>query len=141
MKQRIILLIKSLSILLTISIVYLIVYSLSGIGLICPLNALTNLLCPFCGISRMCISLLKLDFESALYFNSACLFLLPIWIFLATYYCISYVKSGSKTMSKWFKVVLYLSFLIMLIFCILRNMINIGLSPHSSIFINNIIWR
>ena len=141
MKKRTILLIKSLSILLTISIVYLIFYSLSGIGLLCPLNALTNLLCPFCGVSRMFMSLLKFDFESAIYFNSACLLLIPIWTFLAIYYCTIYIKSGKQTISNWFKVVLYSTFVIMLIFCVLRNIINIGLSPNSSIIIKNITWR
>ena len=75
LKERIIILTKNLLILLSVCISYYIFHTLTGLGVLCPLNSLTGLLCPLCGVSRMFIALFKLDFKSALYFNGAFLIL------------------------------------------------------------------
>lgn len=141
LRKRVVLLAKVLLILLAVGIVYFTIYTFWGIGILCPLNSLTGLLCPYCGVSRMFISLIKLNFKSALYYNFAFLLLLPIWILIAIFYCREYLISGNKKAKKWIKILIYSSFAIMLIFSILRNTINIGLKPSHSILINNILWR
>ena len=136
MKKRVILLLKSMGILLAVCIVYFILYTTMGIGIVCPINRLTGLLCPLCGVSRMFASLLKFDFESALYFNAAFLLLIPFWLIVFTAYSYEYVQNGRTKAPKWHKIILYTSFAIMLAFGIIRNVINVGLCPTNSIFIN-----
>lgn len=135
MKKRAILLFKGICILLTVCIVYYIFYSITNLGIVCPLNRLTGLLCPLCGASRMFVSLSHFDFRSALYFNGAFLLLLPIWIITSIFYFYEYVKSGRTKAKIWHKIVLFLSIIVMVSFGILRNATDIGLKPTVSIFI------
>lgn len=45
----------------------------------CPVNAIFNIPCPGCGMTRAYLSLLKLDFKAALHYH--CLFPIPIfWV-------------------------------------------------------------
>lgn len=132
MKERIILTLKSFATLLGAGLLYYIFYSITGIGLLCPLNFLTGLLCPCCGISRMLISLLKFDFEAAFYYNSALLIFMPLWLTLCTIYFYNYIKTGSKKPKKWMTIVLYSSFAVVVVFGILRNKMDLGLTPTDS---------
>ena len=53
-----------------------------GRGLYCPVWKLTGLLCPGCGVTRMCLALLRLDVAAAWRANAALLLalsLLHIW--------------------------------------------------------------
>ena len=50
-------------------IILLTKYLLTGTGIPCPIYLLTKLSCPGCGISRMFISLFKLDIYQAFRFN------------------------------------------------------------------------
>lgn len=132
MKERFILTVKSFAVLLGGGLLYYIFYSITGIGLICPLNFITGLLCPCCGISRMLISLLKLDFEAAFYYNAALLIFMPLWITLCAIYFYDYIKTGNKKAKKWTTIVLYSSFAVVVIFGILRNIIDLGIGPTNS---------
>ena len=78
----------------------------------------------------MFISLIKFDLASALYYNGAFLFLIPIWLGLAISYFTEYIKNGNKKPPKYAKNILYSTVAIMLVFSILRNIINIGLCPN-----------
>ena len=51
---------------------------LTGLGIPCAFHEVTGLSCPGCGVSRMCLSLLRLDFASAFRFNP-CIFVLGIF--------------------------------------------------------------
>ena len=132
MKERIILTVKSFATLLGGGLLYYIFYSITGIGLLCPMNFVTGLLCPCCGISRMLISLLKFDFESAFYYNAALLIFMPLWLTLCAIYFYNYIKTGNKKAKKWMNIVLYSSFAVVLIFGILRNTMDLGLAPTES---------
>ena len=44
-----------------------------GRGLYCPVWKLTGLLCPGCGVTRMCLALLRLDVAAAWRANAALL--------------------------------------------------------------------
>ena len=55
-----------------------------GVGLPCPFRRVTGLLCPGCGVSRMCLALLEGDWPGAWAANPAlCLLLLPGTVLLA----------------------------------------------------------
>lgn len=140
MKERIILTVKSFGALLGGGLLYYLIYSLTGIGLICPMNFVTGWLCPCCGISRMLISLMKFDFAAAFYYNAGILIFMPLWLTLCALYFYNYIKTGNKQMKKWMSIVLYFTFAVMLIFGILRNIVDLGLAPSDSSLITK-IWR
>ena len=49
-----------------------------GRGLYCPFWKFTGLLCPGCGVTRMCLALLRLDLAGAWRANPALLLALPV---------------------------------------------------------------
>ena len=55
--------------------IYVIFLQISGIH--CPIRYLSGISCPGCGMSRACLSALRLDFASAFYYNPAWVALLP----------------------------------------------------------------
>lgn len=131
MKKRAILILQGCGILIACGVVYYILYSLTDLGIICPLNFTTGLLCPLCGSTRMIISLIRLDFDAAFYYNAVFLICLPLWLVLCALHCYNYVKTGEKQMKKWMQIVLYSTFAVMLIFGILRNTMDLRLFPSS----------
>ena len=64
---------------LGIGFAYVVWLRLTGIGIPCVVNTATGMLCPGCGISRMFLSLLKLDFPAAWHYNSCAVILLGYW--------------------------------------------------------------
>ena len=68
--------------------------SVTGQGLYCPFWRLTGLLCPGCGVTRMCLALLRLDLAGAWRANAALLLALPVLAVLAARLAIRYVRTG-----------------------------------------------
>ena len=67
--------------LLTFLIIYLLVGNYFHLYIDCPIKKTTGLYCPGCGITRMFLSLLKLDFYQSFRYNPLLLITLPIFIF------------------------------------------------------------
>lgn len=67
---------KTKIILLILAVLYLIVSKKIGIGIPCLFYKITGFYCPGCGISRMFISLLQLDFYQAFRHNALVFILL-----------------------------------------------------------------
>ena len=55
----------------------LFVYRMFGVGIPCPLNAVTGLHCPGCGMFRAVLALVRGDVWQAVRYNALCVFLLP----------------------------------------------------------------
>lgn len=100
--------------------VYTVLYLL-GIQIPCPFHRLTGLYCPGCGVSRMCISILRLDFLSALRYNSIVLFLLPVIFLLMVQLTVRYVKTGRKQLTKGQRIVVWSMAVILVLFGVIRN--------------------
>ena len=77
MKKKIIICISLLILLIT----YLYLGNKFHIYLDCPIKKTIGLYCPGCGITRMFLSLLKLDFYQAFRYNPLLFITLPIFIF------------------------------------------------------------
>ena len=56
---------------------------LTGLAIPCPFRAVTGLLCPGCGVTRLCLALLRGDFPAAWSANPVLLLLLPVLAALA----------------------------------------------------------
>ncbi|MBR0303723.1 MAG: DUF2752 domain-containing protein [Clostridia bacterium] len=71
---------------------YALFVRLTGLGIPCLFNLVTKLKCPGCGVSRMFLSLFRLDFISAFHHNAAIFCLLPLMAFVAARYAYVYIK-------------------------------------------------
>ena len=108
------------SVILGIAAAYLIFVLCTGLGIPCLFYEITGLKCPGCGISKMFISLIKLDVVSAFWHNP---FLFITGPFLVAYLAVSevkYVRTGNNDMGKW-EIFLWVEIALVLTYAVLRN--------------------
>lgn len=95
---------------------------LTGLGIPCLYNLTTGLHCPGCGVSRMCIALLQLDFATAFQSNAYLMVILPVLSVLGAIKWVQYLKNGRTVTYRW-ETPLYAVLLAgALIFGLLRNL-------------------
>ena len=104
---------------LIILFTYLIYYLFTGNGIPCIFKKLTGLYCPGCGITRMFLSLLRLDIYQAFRYNPLVFILLVSYIFFTIIDLVKYSKTNKhlKISNKIYWTLLILVFC----FAILRN--------------------
>lgn len=108
--------------LLLAGLLYAWVYGLTGLSIPCLFYTVTGLQCPGCGVSRMCMCLLRLDFAGAWHYNPVILMLLPIGAYLAVRVLIRYVKTGSSVLRKAEHITVGVIIAVLLLFGVLRNL-------------------
>ncbi len=122
MKQRAFKVAKIIGIPLFIGLIYVgVIYSFD-IGIPCPIKKLTGFSCPGCGVSRMCLALLDLDFEKAFVANPVLFVILPILICLAIASIIRYIKYDTNKITKMETNIIILLIIILLAFGVIRNL-------------------
>lgn len=94
-----------------------------GRGLYCPFWKLTGLLCPGCGVTRMCLALLRLDAAAAWRANAALLLALPVLLLLAARMAVRYVRTGQKLPSRGEERVFWGLLLYFLAWGVVRNLL------------------
>ena len=92
-------------------LLYLLLNRYTSFYIPCIFHKLTNLYCPGCGITRMFLRILKLDFYGAFRYNPFAFIIVPILII------ISFMKN-----KKVRNVVYYSLIILSIIFMILRNL-------------------
>ncbi|MCQ4635942.1 DUF2752 domain-containing protein [Anaerovorax odorimutans] len=115
--------------------VLLILGSLTGAGLVfaygathwgwwlpCVFNQITGLKCPGCGVSRMCLAILRFDFSRAFSWNPAVFICLPFLAYLLAYLCVRYIRYGDLTMRRWQQTGCWIMVALLLIFGVFRNL-------------------
>lgn len=120
-KKRFRALLKKYASVLGIGIAYVLFTKLTNWGIPCVSRLLTDQLCPGCGISRMFLSLLQLDFVAAARYNLLVFCLLPFFLGLLVYKSVSYIKNGSIKMGTAEKIFYIFVFILAIVFTILRN--------------------
>lgn len=120
MQKRFFRILKKYLIVLGAGILYFVFTSVTKIGIPCPFRLITGFQCPGCGISRMLISLVHLDFVSAYHYNPFILLTSPIILFIIVYSDYRYIKTGDGSFGKW-NFILMAELAGLLIFGILRN--------------------
>lgn len=100
--------------------IYAILYRF-GIHIPCVFHKITGLYCPGCGVSRMCMALIKLDFYTAFRSNPVVLCLLPLFVISFSVSIIRYIQNGSKKLLKWQNICLWISIVCLVSFGIMRN--------------------
>ena len=110
------------SIILGIAFIYLIFVLCTSISIPCLLYELTGLKCPGCGITRMFISLVRLDFAAAFSYNPVILITGPFILAYLVYSEIKYISSGSRRTGRW-EIFLWAELVLLIAFGILRNIL------------------
>lgn len=93
----------------------------TGFGIPCVFHTITGLDCPGCGVTRMCLSLLRLDFAAAYRYNAAILVLSPLGIAVAARQAWLYVKTGHPKLSKIEMGIISFLIVALLVFGVWRN--------------------
>ena len=120
MKKRLKSTLIKYGVILGILIAYLIFTIITGIGIPCVFHAITKLKCPGCGISRMFISIAKLDFVSAFWHNPLLFVTGPLLIAYIVASEVKFVRHGNREMGKW-RIFLWVELALLLAYGGLRN--------------------
>ncbi len=84
------------AVLLCVGCAYAAFCSLTGFGVPCLFHLFTGLNCPGCGVSRMLLSLLRLDFAAAFRYNAGLLCLSPLLLTLIVVWVCRYIRWGNR---------------------------------------------
>lgn len=120
-KKRLFKLIKNTSLLVCVGLLYYVFFRITGIGIPCLIKLITGKYCPGCGLSRMLIALLHLDFVSAAKYNFLLFALLPVGLIFGARKAYIYVKTGDSSTDKTEQIVIIIIFVLTVLFWILRN--------------------
>lgn len=106
-----------------VCIAYYFLLTFFNVGIPCLFHEITGLLCPGCGITRMILSILHLDFKSAFQYNPVIFVFSPVIIYFIIRLYVSWLKSKSYKLSLFENIVVYIMLIVLLIFGIIRNLI------------------
>lgn len=93
----------------------------AGFHVLCPIHFITGLDCPFCGMTRICLSILHFNFNF-IHYNYGLIVIGPMIGILAIFECINYVIGAKAINTKVLKVLILI---ILVIWFILRNLMGI----------------
>lgn len=94
----------------------------TGLAVPCPFHAVTGLWCPGCGVTRMCLALLRLDPAAAWAANPGLLLAAPLLAFLFARMAWRYVKAGHGRPARWETVLLWCVVAYLLAYGVARNL-------------------
>jgi len=121
MKERRNKVLRTFAVLAVAGVLYGLITGWLGFGIPCPVHYFTGFKCPGCGVSRMFISLMKLDFKSAFEANRLLLVTLPVIASLLFVYFFRYIKTGSRIITKAENIIYIVLIISFLIFGVVRN--------------------
>lgn len=121
--QRLRRLLTGLLLVAAVGIGYALWVNLTHLSIPCPFHAITGLQCPGCGVTRMCLALLRLDVSGAWKANPALLLLLPLLGGLLGYRAVVYVRRGSVPTARWETLVWSGMAVVLLLWGIWRNIV------------------
>ena len=109
-------------ILFAVGALYALFVTLTHKGIPCVFNLLTGLKCPGCGVSKMCLRLIRFDFKGAFEANPAIFCLLPLMSVTAARLIYVYIKHG-RLRDRFSQYSVYFMIGVLLIFGVLRNVL------------------
>lgn len=113
----------TLAVLVTLGLGYALFVRLSGFAIPCVFNRMTGLLCPGCGVTRMCMGLLSGDLAAAWRSNPAIMAMLLPAVAVACDVGCRYVAFGTLRPHKWANVLVWIMICTLLAFGVVRNII------------------
>ena len=94
---------------------------ITGLAIPCPFYAVTGRLCPGCGVTRMCLALLRWDWAAAWNANPVLLLMLPILAFLGVRLAVRYVREDSAVGPGWENALLWAMIALLIVWGAARN--------------------
>lgn len=107
---------------LAVGALYALFVTLTHKGIPCVFHSVTGLSCPGCGVSRMCLALLRFDFVTAFRENAAIFCMLPLMAATAARLIYVYIRYG-RVRDKLADIAIYFMIAVLVVFGILRNVI------------------
>lgn len=95
---------------------------LTGWSVPCVFNLVTGLKCPGCGVTKMCLSLIRFDIVAAFKANPAILCLSPIMAFTAGRMLYVYIRYDRRR-ETFTQISVYFMLVVLVVFGILRNIL------------------
>lgn len=95
----------------------------TGLALPCPFRAVTGLQCPGCGVTRLCVALLRGDLAAAWQANPVLLLLLPALAALLLRTAVRYVREGRTAGPRWEGAVTWAMIAVLAVWGVVRNLI------------------
>lgn len=89
----------------------------------CIFREVTGWLCPGCGVTRMCKSIICLDFSKAFHYNPVVFLMLPILGIIFLNMSINYINLGVGKVSKPLEKIMIVMIGILVVFGVLRNLV------------------
>ena len=112
---------KIIYITLLLSFIYLYLIKRFSFYIPCIFHKITQMYCPGCGLTRMIISIFKLDIYQAFRYNPLLFIMMPFIITYEIIYYINWIQDKNYIISK---KIWYTLLIITIIYTILRNMKN-----------------
>ena len=105
-----------------IALAYVCAIRYFGRRLYCPIWLATGWYCPGCGVSRMCLRLLRLDLAGAFRANPLLFSALPLLLGLGGWHILRYVKEGPGKTPRWEERVWLGLAVVFVLYGVLRNL-------------------
>ena len=102
-------------------LVYIAVFSATGLGLPCPFRAVTGLMCPGCGMTHALDALVRGDVRSAVQYNVLSISLVPALAVYLVCRAAAYIRKGTEDFANWEIILLLCSLAVCIIFFLKRN--------------------
>ena len=110
-------------VLLGLGLGYTLWVRLTGLAILCPFRAVTGRLCPGCGVTRLCLALLRWNWAAAWDANPVLLLLLPILAVLGVRLTVRYVREGNVIGPKWESALLWAMTALLIVWGVARNLL------------------
>lgn len=122
MKKRALTVCRYIGVLLVTGILYGIFVMNTSIGIPCIFNLITGYECPGCGVTRMCMAIMRLDFKAAYNYNKMLFLLSPALIYVFASQIYRYVRFDKTKLTKVQSVIIYIIAALLVIWGIIRNL-------------------
>ena len=109
--------------LLGLGLGYAVWVRLTGLAVPCPFRAVTGWLCPGCGVTRLCLALLRWDWAAAWNANPVLLLMLPVLALLGVRLAVRYVREGAAVGPKWENALLWAMAALLIVWGAARNLL------------------
>ena len=109
--------------LLTLGLGYAAWVRFTELAIPCPFRAVTGRLCPGCGVTQLCLALLRWDWAAAWNANPVLLLMLPVLAVLGVRLAARYVREGSAVASQWETALMWAMAALLIIWGVARNLI------------------
>ena len=114
-------LLREIGWILVMGTAYAIWFSFTGIGIPCPIRAVTGYRCPGCGITHCAVNLLHGRVREAFEANQFVFILAPFGLIYGIWRAVRYIRDGSEEISIPETIVFAILFILAIAFAFYRN--------------------